>query len=198
VTDLEAEFLDFQNFDRAWQKIADNRGCAGIDGETIEMFGRRASQNLVLLRDTIANGRYLPSPCQQVLIPKTQDSHRALSIPTVRERIIQQALLNILNPIVDRQLSPVSFAYRPQVSYLQAVEAVAQGRDAGYEWVMDADIVKYFANIDRQILLQKLRKYIDVGGILWLVKGWISCGIVTTPRLRSATVETIFPDRGIP
>ena len=209
MTDLEAEFLDFQNFDRAWQKIANNRGCAGIDGETIEMFGRKASQNLLLLRDTIANGRYLPSPCQQVLIPKkhssaslaersrSEQSHRALSIPTVRERIIQQALLNVLNPIVDCQLSAVSFAYRPQVSYLQAVEAVSQCRDAGYEWVMDADIVKYFDNIDRQILLQKLRKYVDVGGILWLVKAWISCGVVTAPR-RSATVETIFPDRGIP
>ena len=99
------------------------------------MFGRNASQNLVQLRDTIASGRYLPSPCQQVLIPKkhssapfTEQSHRALSIPTVRERIIQQALLNVLNPIIDRQLSDVSFAYRPQVSYLQAVERSEERR----------------------------------------------------------------------
>ncbi|PSB58763.1 CRISPR-associated endonuclease Cas1 [Chamaesiphon polymorphus] len=191
MIDLEAEFLDFDNFDRAWQKVADNNGCAGIDGETIEVFKRRAIENLQGLRDTVANGTYQPHPYLQVLIPKDKTSHRALSIPTVRDRIIQQALLNVLTPRIDRQLSDVSFAYRPQVSYISAVEAVAQCRDAGYQWVLDADIVKYFDNIDRQILFQKVGKYIDNRSILCLLKKWISGGIVTK-------ADTIFTELGIP
>ncbi len=205
MIDLEAEFLDLDNFDRAWQKVADNKGCAGIDGETIDIFKRREIENLQILRATVANGTYQPHPYLQVLIPKkspitstslgersrTEQSHRALSIPTVRDRIIQQALLNVLAPGIDRQLSDVSFAYRPQVSYISAVEAVAQCRDAGYQWVLDADIVKFFDNIDRQILFQKLRKYIDSNSILCLFKKWLSAGIVTKQG-------TIFPELGIP
>lgn len=191
MIDLEAEFLDLDNFDRAWQKVADNKGCAGIDGETIDVFKHRAIENLQILRATVANGTYQPHPYLQVLIPKDKSSHRALSIPTVRDRIIQQALLNVLAPRIDRQLSDVSFAYRPQVSYISAVEAVAQCRDAGYQWVLDADITKFFDNIDRQILFQKLRKYIDNTGILCLIKKWIFGGIVTKNG-------TIFPELGIP
>jgi CRISP-associated protein Cas1 len=184
-------FLDFGNFDRAWQKVADNKGCAGVDGETIELFGTRATQNLIVLRDKVADGTYQPRPYQQVAIPKKTEGHRFLSIPCVRDRIVQQALLNVLHPKIDPQLSPTSFAYRPQVCYLQAVEAVAQCREQGYEWVLDADIVKYFDNIDREILLQKLRQYLDSTGILCLIKSWLATGIATKTGM-------IFPERGIP
>jgi CRISP-associated protein Cas1 len=184
-------FLDFGNFDRAWQKVADNKGCAGVDGETIELFSTRATQNLIVLRDKVADGTYQPRPYQQVAIPKKTEGHRFLSIPCVRDRIVQQALLNVLHPEIDPRLSPTSFAYRPQVSYLQAVEAVAQCREQGYEWVLDADIVKYFDNIDREILLQKLRQYLDSTGILCLIKSWLATGISTKTGMT-------FPERGIP
>jgi CRISP-associated protein Cas1 len=191
MIDSISEFLDFGNFDRAWQKVAENKGCAGVDGETIDLFGVRATQNLIVLRDKVADGTYQPRPYLQVAIPKKSDGYRFLSIPCVRDRIVQQALLNVLHPAIDPQLSPTSFAYRPQVSYLQAVEAVAQCREQGYEWVLDADIVKYFDNIDREILLQKLRQYLDHSGILCLIKSWLATGIATKTGL-------IFPERGIP
>lgn len=186
-----AEFLDFNNFLRAWQKVADKQGCAGADGETIDRFRRRAVENIHAIRKALANGQYQPYPYQQVLIPKAQNGHRALSIPTVRDRIVQQALLNVLNPQVEPQLSPVSFAYRPQVSYLLAVEAVAQCREEGFIWVLDADIVKYFDNIDREILLAKLHSHVSSPEILGLIRAWISCGILTKAGI-------LFPDRGIP
>jgi CRISP-associated protein Cas1 len=191
MIDSISEFLDFGNFDRAWQKVADNKGCAGVDGETIDLFGTRATQNMILLRDKVADGTYQPRPYLQVAIPKKSDGYRFLSIPCVRDRIVQQALLNVLHPAIDPQLSPTSFAYRPQVSYLQAVEAVAQCREQGYEWVLDADIVKYFDNIDREILLQKLRQYFENSGILCLIKSWLATGIATKEGM-------IFPERGIP
>jgi CRISP-associated protein Cas1 len=191
MANLETDFLDFGNFDRAWQKVAENKGCAGVDGETIELFSTRSTQNLINLRDRVKDGTYQPRPYQQVAIPKKTDGHRFLSIPCVRDRIVQQALLNVLQPQIDPQLSPTSFAYRPQVSYLQAVEAVAQCREQGYGWVLDADIVKYFDRIDREILLQKLRQYLNHSGILCLIKSWLATGIATKTGL-------IFPERGIP
>jgi CRISP-associated protein Cas1 len=184
-------FLEFNNFLLAWQKVADNKGCAGADGETIERFRRRAIDNIHNMREAVANGQYQPSPCLQVLIPKGQGGQRALSIPTVRDRIVQQALSNVLTPLIEPRLSPVSFAYRPQVSYLLAVEAVAQGREQGYSWVLDADIVKYFDNIDRAILLGQLQSYGVVPELVALVESWIAGGVVTKTGI-------LFPQRGIP
>jgi CRISP-associated protein Cas1 len=187
---LEA-FLDFNNFLLAWQKVADNKGCAGADGETIERFRRRAMDNLHTMRNGVADGSYQAFPYLQVLIPKGQNGQRALSIPTVRDRIVQQALANVLNPMIEPQLSPVSFAYRPQVSYLLAVEAVAQGREEGYEWVLDGDIVKYFDNIDRAILLGKVQSYGVMPELLALIEAWMGGGIVTKAGI-------VLPERGIP
>jgi retron-type reverse transcriptase len=150
--------------------------CAGADGETIERFRRRAMDNLHAMRNAVADGSYQAFPYLQVLIPKGQNGQRALSVPTVRDRIVQQALANVLNPMIEPQLSPVSFAYRPQVSYLLAVEAVAQGREEGYEWVLDGDIVKYFDNIDRAILLGKVQSYGVMPELLALIEAWMGGG----------------------
>jgi CRISP-associated protein Cas1 len=184
-------FLEFNNFLLAWQKVADNKGCAGADGETIERFRRRAIDNIHDMRNALIGGQYQASPYLQVLIPKGQGGQRALSIPTVRDRIVQQALVNVLNPLIEPRLSPVSFAYRPQVSYLLAVEAVAQGREEGYGWVLDADIVKYFDNIDRTILLRKVQAYGVMPELLALIESWIGGGIITK-------AGTLFPRVGIP
>jgi CRISP-associated protein Cas1 len=185
-----AAFLDFNNFLRAWQKVADKQGCAGADRETIERFRRLAIDNIHDLRNAVATSQYQPSPCLQVIIPKGSNGQRALSIPTVRDRIVQQAAANVLNPLIEPRLSPVSFAYRPQVSYLLAVEAVAQGREEGYHWVLDGDIVKYFDNIDRAILLRQMQSYGVVPELLALIKSWINGGVVTKAGI-------LFPKRGI-
>jgi group II intron reverse transcriptase/maturase len=185
-----AAFLDFNNFLRAWQKVADKQGCAGADGETIERFRRQAIDNIHDLRNAVATGQYQPSPCLQVIIPKGSNGQRALSIPTVRDRIVQQAAANVLNPLIEPRLSPVSFAYRPQVSYLLAVEAVAQSREEGYSWVLDGDIVKYFDNIDRAILLRQVQSYGVVPELLALIESWVGGGVVTKTGI-------LFPKQGI-
>ncbi|MGY6528397.1 MAG: CRISPR-associated endonuclease Cas1 [Cyanobacterium sp.] len=183
ATDIINEFLDFKNFENAWQKVAKNKGCAGIDGQTISKFASQQETNLQQLRDEVANNDYKPQPYQQVLIPKNQDSWRELRIPTVRDRVVQQALLNVLSPIIEKDFSDCSFAYRPNISYLDAVKQVAHWRDLGYQWVLNADIVKYFDNIDHQILLTLIRNWIDIPGILCLIKAWLSVGCVTKKGL---------------
>lgn len=190
-TSLVADFLSIENFCQAWKKVAANQGGAGIDDETIDDFQQNLNFNLSQLRDSVANSTYQAHPCKQVLIPKDRGSWRELKIPAVRDRIVQQALLNVLAPVWESQFSCCSFAYRPNLSYLNAVEAVARWRDLGYGWVLDADIAQYFDNIDHHRLLREIRKQIDNPGILCLIKSWIAVGLLT----QEGVIRT---EKGIP
>ncbi|MDJ1168939.1 reverse transcriptase domain-containing protein [Roseofilum sp. BLCC_M154] len=188
---ITEDFLRPENFRQAWEKVAKKQGSAGVDGETIPKFRRRARANLTQLRESVANSTYQPSPYQQVLIPKGGGESREIGVPTVRDRIVGQALLNVLQPLLDDIFSPASFAYRPNLSYLNAVDKVACWRDLGYTWVLDADIARYFNSIDQQRLLQELRKHIDNSGVLCLIKSLISVGVSTPEGI-------VNRDRGIP
>ena len=143
------------------------------------------------MRDSVVKNNYQVYPLKQVFIPKNKGKLRELRIPTVRDRIVQQALLNVLVPLVEPSFSDCSFAYRPNLSIVKAVERIAYWRDRGYCWILDADIVKFFDNIDRQILLSALRQYIDHYGTLYLIKAWISADILTKKGLEAT-------DKGIP
>jgi RNA-directed DNA polymerase len=190
-TNFIEQFLSQDNFQRAYEKVALKRGCAGTDDETIERFSQNLSANLTELRNQVSEGSYQPLPCRQVFIPKLGEKWRELKIPTVRDRIVQQALLNVLAPVAERQFSRVSFAYRPNRSYLDAVQEVIRWRDRGFHWVLDADIVQYFDQINHTILLREVRNFIDYPGILCLIKAWISVGISTNTGVLPA-------DKGIP
>jgi RNA-directed DNA polymerase len=191
VVDIASSFLDLHNFQQAWLKVAENRGSAGVDRETVDSFARNQAVNIYQLRDAVANNEYRPSPCKQVIIPKKNGSQRELKIPTVRDRIVQQALLNVVYPLMEGKFSAASFAYRPKLSYINAVEQVAHWRDQGFLWVLDADIVKFFDNIAHQRLLNQVRLHVDYPGVLWLIKSWITAGVVTAEG-------TIIPQKGIP
>ncbi|WP_193198671.1 reverse transcriptase domain-containing protein [Nostoc sp. MG11] len=191
MIDIASRFLDINNFQRAWEKVAENRGCAGTDGETIDSFAHNQTVNIYQLLNAVVNSSYQPLPYKQVVIPKKNGKQRELKIPCVRDRIVQQALLNVLYPLMEEKFLPVSFAYRPNLSYINAVEKIADWRDLGYSWVLDADIVKFFDNIDHHRLLKEVRLYIDNPGILCLIKSWISVGVLTQEGL-------ILPQKGIP
>jgi RNA-directed DNA polymerase len=179
ITEIIDHFLSIDNFYQAWSKVAANQGSCGIDNETIDDFQKNLSYNLTQLIDSINNNNYQALPCKQVFIPKNKNSFRELRIPTVRDRIIQQALLNVISPLIDPHFSEASFAYRPNISYIQAVEKIAFWRDIGYQFVLDGDLVKFFDNLDHQRLLMEVRKFINHPGILYLIKSWITAGILT-------------------
>lgn len=130
-------FLRHLNFCVAWRRVLQNQGCAGIDDQTLATFARQADRNLARLRDRVSRGIYRPLPWRQFLIPKSGGDWRELRVPAVRDRVVQQALLNVLSPVMEREFAPVSFAYRPGRSHLMAVRQVAQWRDRGYEWLLD-------------------------------------------------------------
>jgi len=188
---LADRFLSSDNFLQAFNSVAAKQGGPGIDEETIDIFKQNLHANISQLRDAVGSNRYRPHPCKQVFIPKDNGKFRELRIPTVRDRIVQHALLNVLNPVFERQFADVSFAYRPNLSYLDAVNEVARCRDLGYRFVLDADITKFFDNIHHQRLIQEVRNKIEHPGILGLIQGWISVGIFTNDGVIPA-------DKGIP
>ena len=122
---IAQQFLNNANFQKAWLQVWKNKGCAGSDGETLAQFKQNLESNLSALRKAIALGNYQPAPYKQILIPKSQDKMRELKVPSVRDRVVQQALLNVHSPLIEPTFSSCSFAYRPSLSYIQAVEKIA-------------------------------------------------------------------------
>jgi CRISPR-associated protein Cas1 len=199
-------FLSPENFQAAWYKVASKKGCAGADGETLAQFSRRLDHNLSKLRQVVMNGAYRPLPLRQFFIPKKDKSWRELRVPAVRDRIVQQALLNVLHPIMEPHFESCSFAYRPGRSHKMAVDKVTAWHRRGYDWVLDADIVKYFDHVGHQRLLQEVAERLpkhthhDRGAdgaadfntlVLHLVEQWISVGVLTRSGL-------LLPEKGIP
>jgi group II intron reverse transcriptase/maturase len=191
MSNLCRQFLDRANFQLAWEQVQENRGCAGVDGESIAHFARHADQYLNDLRDAVAEEKYRPLPLRQILIPKRQGGWRRLGVPTVRDRLIQQALLNVLHPILEPQFEPCSYAYRPGDRIGWRLRRLATGANRGYEWVLDADIVSYFDNIDRDRLLTEVAERVNHPLLLALIAGWISAGVLSEAGL-------VFFAKGIP
>jgi len=190
ASSLYHRFLHPQNFERAWDKVASNGGCAGVDGETIERFGRQKERKLAHLLQAVATGQYRPLPLRQFFIPKKKGGWRPLQVPTVRDRIVQQALLQVLYPIMEAEFEPSSFAYRPGRSHQMAVAQVGRWRDRGYEWVLDADIVKYFEQILHARLLAEVAERLAAPWAITLIQGWIETGVLTPGGI-------LLPRRGV-
>ena len=198
MADRLVQFLAPDNFEQAWQKVAANNGCAGVDRETIKQFGNQLERNLAQLLHQVATGTYRPLPLKRIAIPKKPGGWRILRVPTVRDRIVQQALLNVLHPILDPQLEPVSFAYRPGRSHKLAVEQVASWHRRGYDWLVDADILSYFDQVQHGRLLTEVAERLEFRRerefsktVLRLVDRW-----TTVPTLTPAGL--VLPERGIP
>ena len=193
-------FLAAENFWQAWEKVRSNHGCAGVDGETIEIFERHADRNLATLRHQLRVGTYQPLPLRSLTILKEtkpkpgeplKTEWRGLAVPTVRDRIVQQALLNLLHPLLEPQFEDCSFAYRPGRSYKSAVRQIDIWREQGYDWVLDADVVKYFDNIQHSRLFAELQERVHDPAVGRLVERWIGSGVTTASGL-------ILPSKGIP
>ena len=187
---LSAQFLSQTNFQQAWTKVADNNGCAGVDGETIANFAFHASENLNNLRQSLLSRKYRPLPSLQFSIPKKTGGWRHLSVPTVRDRIVQQALLTVLHPILEREFEPTSFAYRPTRGHHLAVQQVDYWHKRDYDWILDADIVTFFDNVLHSRLLIEVSERIHHPLVIALVRAWLSAGILTENGL-------ILPKKGL-
>jgi group II intron reverse transcriptase/maturase len=156
----------------AYQHVKVNRGAAGIDDETIEMFEGDLSGNLYKLWNRMSSGSYLPPPVKQVEIPKANGGTRRLGIATVADRVAQTVVKLLIEPCLDSIFHPDSYGYRPRRSAKQAV-AITRERCWRYDWVVEFDIKAAFDQIDHGLLMKAVRTHIKEDWILLYIERWL-------------------------
>ncbi|MFO1228749.1 group II intron reverse transcriptase/maturase, partial [Roseateles sp.] len=174
---LEAA-LARENLQRAWKRVKANKGAAGVDGLDIEQTRLWLTTHWPEVRQMLLQGRYRPKPVRRVMIPKADGSQRELGIPTVLDRLIQQALLQVLQPIIDATFSDHSHGFRPG---RRAHDAVRQARgyvQSGRRVVVDVDLEKFFDRVNHDILMERLGRRIADAAVLRLVRAYLDAGIM--------------------
>ena len=181
-----------RNLHAAFTKVKRNGGAAGVDHVSVEEFERRLVNHLTDLAQALRNDTYRPQAVRRVYIPKpgSQDQ-RPLGIPTVRDRVVQGAVRHVLEPIFEREFAPHSYGFRPQRGAKDALRRVQQLLDAGYTYVVDADLQSYFDTIPHDRLMGRLRERIADGRILRLVESFLKAGIMDG-------LQETSPDAGAP
>ncbi|WP_332822267.1 group II intron reverse transcriptase/maturase, partial [Stutzerimonas kunmingensis] len=174
---LEAA-LTRQNLQAAWQRVKANKGAAGVDGLDIEQTARMLRTSWPQLRQALLAGTYRPQPVRRVMIPKSDGSQRELGIPTVLDRLIQQALLQVLQPLIDPTFSPYSHGFRPGRRAHDAVKAARAYVQSGKRVVVDVDLAKFFDRVNHDILIDRLRRRADDAGVIRLVRAYLNAGIM--------------------
>jgi len=152
------QLFDMTSLNTAFQKVKKNHGGPGVDRVTIEQFEENLPRNLATLHTELLDRSYLPLPLLKILVAKKNGEPRGLSIPTVRDRIAQTAVLLCIGPTLEKEFEECSFGYRKGRSVRQAVFKVREYFMKGYCWVVDADIDAFFDNVDHSLLLKKFAK----------------------------------------
>ncbi len=162
----------------AWQKVARNKGAAGVDGQSIERFAVQAERYLQELQAGLKGGSYQPCPVKRVEIPKGDGRTRPLGVPTVKDRIVQTALKMVIEPIFEVQFRPGSYGFRPGRSCKDALREVDRLLKAGVTWVVDADLKSYFDTIPHDKLMTLVASAISDGVVLSLVESFLQQDIM--------------------
>ena len=176
--DLLMQALARENMQRAWKRVKSNKGAAGVDGLDIAQTAAHLKSAWPTIKKQLVDGTYRPKPVRRVGIPKPDGSERELGIPTVTDRLIQQALLQVLQPLIDPTFSEHSHGFRPGRRAHHAVLAAQQYVQDGYRVVVDVDLSKFFDRINHDILIDRLRKRVDDAGIIRLVRAYLNAGIM--------------------
>lgn len=164
---------------RAFRSVRKNRGAAGIDRESIAMFGANLEQNLLaLMRDLKTRGAFQALPLRRTYIPKGPGQQRPLGIPAVRDRVAQEVLRQILSPLFERLFHDDSYGFRPRRNCHMAVAKVVELHRLGYTHVLDADIKGFFDNLPHDVIMTALRAEVADGNILDLVEKFLKAGVM--------------------
>ncbi len=171
---LWQEICDRENFATAWKRVRANMGAPGVDRVSIQDFEAGLTDNLALLRELLQQGAYQPVPMISFAVAKTGGGSRTLHIPAVRDRVVQEAALLILQPMLDKTFLNCCYGYRPKMSAAMAVKRVERNVSKGKEWIVDADIEHFFDTVSHDLLLQFLSMLVPENRILDLIRAWIA------------------------
>lgn len=185
-----------RNLRAAFQKVKANKGAAGIDNETVRHFERKLDKEIAALKDRLEKRTYTPSAVKRVYIPKPGSKEkRPLGIPTVRDRIVQAAVRQAIEPIFEREFKECSYGFRPGRGGKDALREVVKGLKEGYRYVVDADIEKFFDTIDQNTLMELVERRISDGGIISLIRAFLEQGVLENGEIRASQRGT--PQGGV-
>ena len=187
---LMEEVLAAENLRCAWKRVKANRGAPGIDGMHIEDFAAFAREQWPTIRERLVDGSYRPQPVRRVMIPKPGGGERPLGIPTVVDRLIQQAIAQVLTPIFDPQFSESSFGFRPKRSAHGALRQVQADIRAGYRIAVDLDLAKFFDNVRHDILMARVARRVGDKRLLALIGRYLRAGVMVGETFEPSELGT--------
>jgi RNA-directed DNA polymerase len=182
---LLERILSQENMLKAWKRVTANKGAAGVDGMSIEAFPEFVRLNWDQIRESLLAGSYQPSPVRRVEIPKATGGTRPLGIPTVLDRLIQQAIYQVLMPMVDPDFSGHSYGFRPGRSAHDAVYQVREYIREGYRVAVDMDLSKFFDTVNHDVLMHRVARKVRDKRVLRLIGKYLRAGVVINGRLQA-------------
>src|SRR5262245_33214434 len=179
----------------SFKAVKRNRGAAGIDKVSVQMFEANLADNLRALMRDLKTGSFEPYPLRRVFIPKNETEVRPLGIPAVRDRVAQEVVRRLLSPIFEPLFHPASYGFRPGRNCHMALEAVLELHDAGYGIVLDADVQGFFDNLSHKVIMQAVAARVADGNILRLVEKFLTSGVMDNGIFKPTTIGT--PQGGV-
>lgn len=188
---------DPNNLHEAWRRVRRNRGAAGIDGVSVQIFERDLDRNLRAIERQLRERRYRPSPVRRVYIPKPSQPGklRPLGIPTVKDRVVQQAILQVVEPLFDKTLSSRCFGYRKGRNAHGALTTLMHDVKDGYRHIVDADIQSFFDSIVHDVVMSRVRARIADGRVLDLLEAFLVAGVMENGQVTVPSAGT--PQGGV-
>ncbi len=175
---LMEQIVDQRNMQRAWRNVKANKGAPGPDGITLDQFEESFRPEWPTIRQQLVDGTYRPGAARRKSIPKPDGSERHLGIPNVQDRLIQQAILQVLTPIFDPHFSESSFGFRPKRSAHGAVKQIQTHIRSGYRYCVDMDLSKFFDRVQHDVLLTRVSRKVADKRLLRLIGRYLRAGVM--------------------
>jgi RNA-directed DNA polymerase len=172
------QVVDPDNLNRAYQRVVANKGSPGTDGMTVEQLGDWAREHKQEFITSLLDGSYRPTPVRGVKIPKPGGGERQLGIPTVKDRLVQQAMLQVLSPLLDPTFSNSSYGFRPKRSAHDALRDASEHVAEGYSIVVDIDLEKFFDRVNHDVLMNRLGRHVGDKRMLAIIGRFLRAGLM--------------------
>ena len=188
--ELLEKVLDDNNLFEAYKQVYKNKGASGVDGVTVDELGKYMHLHKEEIKEQIRKRKYKPSPVRRVYIPKENGDKRGLGIPTVVDRLIQQAIVQVLSPIYERRFSETSYGFRPKRSCEMAIVKLLEYFNDGYTWIVDIDLQKFFDTVCHDKLISIIMKTIHDGELVSLIRKYLVSGVMENGVVNPTKVGT--------
>jgi len=176
---LMEQIIERDNLNRAYLRVVANKGAAGVDGMTVDDLLMWCRENGNQLKESLVNGTYAPSAVRGVKIAKPGGGQRQLGIPTAVDRLVQQAILQVMGPILEQEFSDSSYGFRPGRSAHDAIHKAAEYVKDGYVFVVDLDLEKFFDRVNHDILMARVARHIKDKRLLKLIRAFLNAGLMS-------------------